>query len=263
MAEEKPHKPSERKVDNARKEGGSVKSQAITAGCSIFGTVLGAVLMAHFFWRKNEMLLEYGNLLGKFTAESALRVWVNQCFISVLIPLALGALSGVAAEWMQVGSRFNLGLSLPRAKRLNPVEGAKRIGKGLKQIYIPLLKIVAWGIYLTVFFALLMEQSLSGIGVLGERRWFYCFIQLFGGAGVIFLVVGVLEYCVKRREFFKEHSMSDHEVKREVKDEEGDPQIRSARRALHQSLSFAEVRARVRKSRVILVRRREKGLHEP
>ena len=51
--------------------------------------------------------------------------------------------------------------------------------------------------------------------------------------------------------------MTDVEMKREVKDSEGDALIRSHRRALQRELAFSEVAARVKKARVVIVKRKK------
>src|SRR6185295_10003714 len=64
----------------------------------------------------------------------------------------------------------------------------------------------------------------------------------------LLLVLGVLDYFKKRRAFYRELGMSLDEVRREHREEEGDPLIRSIRRSMQQALVYQDLVERVRKS---------------
>jgi len=76
------------------------------------------------------------------------------------------------------------------------------------------------------------------------------------GAAVL-LVFGAIDFLLQRRKFYRELSMSLDDLRREHKDEEGDPHIRSARKHMHQTLSNEDITARVRRSKVIVVEARD------
>jgi type III secretion protein U len=63
----------------------------------------------------------------------------------------------------------------------------------------------------------------------------------------------VLDLFLKRREYLTELSMSHDEMRRESKDEEGDPLVKSMRRSLHEQLLMQDLVKRVRKARVVVV----------
>ena len=69
------------------------------------------------------------------------------------------------------------------------------------------------------------------------------------------LFFGVLDFLVKRKEYLKELSMSHDEIRRETKDEEGDPLVKTMRRLQHEELLQRDLVARVRRSKVIVVER--------
>ena len=74
-------------------------------------------------------------------------------------------------------------------------------------------------------------------------------------AAVVLILWGIADFGLKRRVFYRELSMSYDELKREVRDQEGDPHLKSARFAEHQSFLQQDLVARVRKSKVIIVER--------
>ena len=76
------------------------------------------------------------------------------------------------------------------------------------------------------------------------------------GFGVFALILlGSLEYVINRHKFLKEMSMTHTELKREHKEDEGDPYLKSSRKLLHQELLSQDLVQRVKRSKVVIVER--------
>ena len=74
--------------------------------------------------------------------------------------------------------------------------------------------------------------------------------------GLVLLVAfGVLDYLIHRKRFYSELSMSHEELKREQRDQDGDPFLRMTRRAEHEMLMQQDIVARVRRAKVLVVER--------
>jgi flagellar biosynthetic protein FlhB len=71
--------------------------------------------------------------------------------------------------------------------------------------------------------------------------------------GVIFLVLGAADFLLQRKLFMKEMMMSKYEVKKEHKEEEGDPHVKHMRRHLHQQLLAQSMAQNVPKADVVVV----------
>lgn len=71
--------------------------------------------------------------------------------------------------------------------------------------------------------------------------------------GALLAMCGFVDYLWERKRFLREHRMDYKELKDEYKELEGDPFVKGRRRVFHFSLSEAEIEARVRASRVIVV----------
>lgn len=67
-----------------------------------------------------------------------------------------------------------------------------------------------------------------------------------------FLAIAVADYAFERHQHYKQLRMSKDEVKREYKEMEGSPEIKSKRRQFHQELQSSNLRADVRRSSVIV-----------
>jgi type III secretion protein U len=78
---------------------------------------------------------------------------------------------------------------------------------------------------------------------------------LFAAAVLLLLAFGVFEWLLNKRNLMRELSMSVDEVRREYREDEGDPILKYTRRAMHESLALQDLERRVRQARVIVVER--------
>jgi flagellar biosynthetic protein FlhB len=69
---------------------------------------------------------------------------------------------------------------------------------------------------------------------------------------VVFIAIAFIDYAVQRWEYRKQLRMSKEEVKREYKQDEGDPLIKSMRRHLHQELAMGDVKQAVRSADAVI-----------
>ena len=169
-----------------------------------------------------------------------------------------GCAVGTIVEILQVGFRFESAALAPKASRFDFGSGIKRIWEGLKGAWLKILNLVLLSLCFFHFlrgslrdakqmFFLPVEQL-----VWAYQRWYLAMLLLT--AGVLF-GLGILEYLIRRRSFFKELSMSHEELRREHKELEGDPYHKSARRVMHEAIMQQDLVARVRRARVIVVER--------
>jgi flagellar biosynthetic protein FlhB len=65
---------------------------------------------------------------------------------------------------------------------------------------------------------------------------------------VLFMAVALLDLAVQRWNFMKNMRMSKDEVKREYKQDEGDPHVKGERKRLHREMVFGDARKNVKKA---------------
>lgn len=255
MAEFKGFKASKRKLDKARKEGNTLKSQLFTQTLVLCATVGSAIILVEQTWVRNQMLLEYyltsrpDVLVG--TARNACRFLL----FFVVICLAIGASAALVAESLQVGIKFESDAIKLKAQRLNVVSGLKRSFAGLKNIWQFLVRIALMLIGFCWFFEVLLAKftelviggSLTSLVALSWSRRL-----LVVGIAVLVILAG-LEYLVRRRNFIAELSMSADDIRREFKEDEGDAMLKAVRKFEHEQLIRQEIIRRIRSSRVIIV----------
>jgi type III secretion protein U len=77
-------------------------------------------------------------------------------------------------------------------------------------------------------------------------------IQVLSYAAAVFLIIAGFDYFLQYTQHMKELRMSKDEIKREYKEMEGDPHIKSKRKQFHHELMQEDTRQRVRKSSVLV-----------
>ncbi|MBI4196940.1 MAG: EscU/YscU/HrcU family type III secretion system export apparatus switch protein, partial [Deltaproteobacteria bacterium] len=90
--------------------------------------------------------------------------------------------------------------------------------------------------------------SLDGASKLGGMMLVRFLLRFF----IFFLMLAVLDLMMQRREYIKNLKMTKEEVKREYKEDEGDPLIRSQRRQLHMEMAMGDVRQQVKNADVVI-----------
>lgn len=176
----------------------------------------------------------------------------------VLLPICLaGVVIAAFSGFLQVGAIFALDPLKPQMKKLNALEGLKNMFKS--QTFIELVKNVAkiiiifylaystirgelYTILQTANISLIDSAKLTG-GMLGSF-----IIKVL----IAFLAISVIDFMVQKKQFMKQMKMTKDEVKREYKQDEGDPLIKSHRRQMHREFAFGDARQAVKKSDVVV-----------
>ncbi len=69
---------------------------------------------------------------------------------------------------------------------------------------------------------------------------------------IVFLLVAAMDIFLQRKEYIKNLKMSKDEVKREYKEDEGDPLIKGHRRQLHMEMAMGDVRQKVKNADAVV-----------
>lgn len=156
-----------------------------------------------------------------------------------------------ATGFFQVGGLFASEPLKPNLKKLNMIEGLKNWFKS--QTFIELIKTI---IKIVAIFALAyytlrgdLKYVIESVRMplqnsLGLTGWllFKFLLRVL----ILFLVIAVADFAVQRKEFLKQMRMTKEEVKREYKQDEGDPLIKSHRKQMHREFAFGDTRRAVK-----------------
>lgn len=153
---------------------------------------------------------------------------------SLLLLLAAG-LTGAALSFLQAGPVFSMQALMPRLERLDPLQQLKRLLslRSVAQLvqHVAKLLVLGTGIVLIVWQVLgdAVRMVHGGIGgalaVLGHAVMWLGVWGVVGG-----LALALLDALYQRWQFERDMRMSLRELRREHREDEGDPIIKSAQR---------------------------------
>jgi len=146
----------------------------------------------------------------------------------------------------------------PKWERISPKAGFKRIF-GVQSLAetaksVVRLFVLALLVSTTLFAAARDHLGSNGVGLVGSTdELVHQIVLVLRLAALAGSVVGFADYGFQRWQSAKKLKMSKQEVKQDQKSAEGDPMIRSRRRAAHAKLSRNQMLSAVGDSRVVVV----------
>ncbi|EKD42523.1 MAG: hypothetical protein ACD_73C00121G0003 [uncultured bacterium] len=179
-------------------------------------------------------------------------------FIKALTPIFLaGVVVALFSGYIQVGAMFTMDPLTPKFEKLNPVEGLKNMFKvvTLIELFKNMIKIsvVLYIAYSAIYKRLDSVMMTYRINILDSARIAGDIITEFiVKTSAIFIFISIADYMLQRWNFMKNMKMSKDEVKREYKQDEGDPQIKGERRRLHREMAFSDAKQAVKKSDAVI-----------
>jgi flagellar biosynthetic protein FlhB len=167
------------------------------------------------------------------------------------------ASAAMLANVAQVGFKLSDYPITPRFEKLNPVTGFKRMfsARALAELVKSMLKLFMVGLiaYLTISAEFDKLVSLSNVDVWGAWAFFgnVCF-TLGMRVAIAFLALGLADYGFQRYQFEQDIKMTKEEVRQELKDFEGDPQIRARIRRIRRQMAISRMMAEVPRAAVVV-----------
>jgi len=159
-----------------------------------------------------------------------------------LVMTAFGTMAIIVPELAQTRGLVAFKRISPNLKRLNPVEGLKNLF-GLKIVFDTGVMLVQFVILIFIAW----RSVTSWLGLVGAAHALPCaaLLDLVAGAHAHLLLLVALsqlvpataDYALQRVLHKRRLRMDKEEIKREFRDEHGDPHVRARRRALHQQLN--------------------------
>jgi len=195
---------------------------------------------------------EQGDLLKNLLAQAL------EVSAAILIPLfVIIFAAALLVSYLQVGGIFSIEPIKPSFKKINPVEGLKRIFKlrSLVELIKSALKIsIVFMMAVYVIKGYLPDLIYSVTGSLPQilKLTSAILVSFMMKIGIFFLVISVFDLTYQRWQHFKDMRMTKYEVTQEFKRDEGDPLIKQHRRQMHQELANADM-SHIAKSDVVVV----------
>lgn len=246
MSEEKTEQPTEKRLRDAREDGETSKSTDLVEAVTMAAPVAVLMFAGGTFAAACRFIvhtaLEFPRGGRDMTALYSDLFSMGLQSLTVIGPcvLASGA-AAIAALAPQVGFQIATKPVVPDLNHVNLVEGFKRIfaWRSLLELVKMLIKAIVIGC--VMWFAIRQMLPLV-VGSLYQplpqlsRLFWELLIKLFAIATLIFIIIGAVDVKLQRAMFMRKMRMSKDEVKREHKDQEGDPRIKGERKRLARDL---------------------------
>jgi flagellar biosynthetic protein FlhB len=260
---DKTEDPTERRRIEAREKGNIARSTDLTAAGLMMAAATAMLLFGVSFSRAMASLMRVSLTEPAWTRiDQTLMVQRYQDISAVLsnavLPLMLAMMGGaLLINFLQVGFLLAPEALQPKFSRLSPLAGAQRILSlsSLVKLAVSvgklllLTSIATWSVATFIpQFMSLMELEPPIILMAIQQSGATLAFQLAGAL----LILAVLDYGYQRYRFEQDLKMTKQEVREEMKNMEGDPQIRQRRRDAHRKLASARELGRVRDADVII-----------
>jgi flagellar biosynthetic protein FlhB len=263
VGEDKTEPATWKKRKKARDEGQVARSQELVAALVLLGVVYtiptfgpGAVRAASDFFV--QAFSSAGK--GRMNAESLGALAGNGLWHVVLLAFPLLAMVGViglATNVAQVGLIFSPLALRPKPEKLNPLQGIKRLFQ--PQSLVELLKgavkitIVVYSgwTFLSAHQNVIVGLAESDPSTIAPRVGVMAFEMVKQMAATL-AIVAALDYAYQRYQFEKNLRMTKQEVKDEMRDAEGNPEIKGRIRRKMREISRKRMMADVKTASVVI-----------
>lgn len=260
--EEKTQAPSAHKIQKAREEGNVSKSPEF-AGFFILLVGLGLMFLLIPFWVKGaeNIFIHINTLMGsevdtRLLANLMLSIMLESAIMLSPLFLAL-MITGVLANIAQFGLLLSPKAIKPKLSKLNPISGIKNVislKKILDGFMITLKVFVAFIVGFAVFVSFFDElPAVSMSGLYGQILWFrQKALMLIGVLLILFFIMAVSDYLIKKYQYTKSLKMSLKEVKDEYKQFEQSPEIKAKIRRMQQKLAQSRMMQEIPTASVVI-----------
>ncbi|MCX4028151.1 type III secretion system export apparatus subunit SctU [Endozoicomonas sp. SM1973] len=246
---EKTHKPTPKKLKDAREQGQVSQSQDIIKLVTSFMLFELLIASQHYGMSLLQQLISWPISRISQPFSSAVVEVVNKTFILAIslisVFIAVAVITRILASWIQIGVMFSPKSLKIDIKRLNPVSNAKQIfsAKKVSELLINITK----ALVLTFVFFGVISESLSTVLLLStgtlNMAWQSTAALLIYAARIsvgVFLFLAILDYTLQNYFFIKQLKMSIEDIKNEFKQSEGDPMVKGQRRMLAMELAMSD-----------------------
>lgn len=260
--DDKTEEPTAKKRADAKKKGQVGRSTEIsTAFVLLTGFFVLKVLWENIYTSiANYTTYIFTHLNQPVDTENISRLFIGimEILATTALPIMLAIMIiGLGVNFFQVGLNFNTKAIGFKLDKLNPINGFGRIfsKRSLVELFKSLFKIAVIGYFL---YTILSQQLLAmpqfiyfDLGTSLEQMSKIIFSMSFEVIGVI-MVLGFLDYGYQKWQTTQDLKMSKQEVKDEMKQSEGDPQIKGKIKQKQRQMAMSRMMQEVPKADVIV-----------
>jgi len=263
-AAERTEQPTPKKLEKARKKGQVPHSQELTSIVTLLALIMIVALMAPSLLRWSITQVKYGMSSDIAVFADSISFWnfAKAKIVDVILivcpilaalfagsVLACAAISGLNFAPEAVNLKFN---------QINPVTGFARLVNARSMV-----KLLA-SIFKLLFVSFIVWFYLkSRLDMLANLRWAWStqilvvmariILGLLIRVGIALLVIGIADALYQKWKYIQDLKMTRQEVKRERRDIDGSPEVKSRIRRLQVEMTKKRMLQEVPKASVVLV----------
>ena len=261
MSSDKTEQPTPKRLREAREKGDVPKSQDMAPALTVLALVVYFIAKGEdIFFELQDMTNAVFSTVGMpFDQAFGLAITgVAKASLAIVAPIvALVMAAALIGILGQVGVLIAVKAAIPQMDNINPSKWFKKIFSiknavdFLKNVIkVTVLGVTAW---------MVMRDHMRELFLIpgGDIRILWATLgstakDLTLNVAGVFCVIALLDYLFQRWQYNKQHMMSKDEVKKEYKEMEGDPHIKSKRKQLHQEMISQNSLGNVRKAKVLV-----------
>lgn len=252
-----------RKLKNARDEGQVARSVELPAAAVTIGAILVFYMIGSSWIAKISNLFAKGFTFDKKTLDNPdllATTFAHQAgegFLLIVPVLLVTAILAVLASGGTGGYLFSMKSTAPNFGKLSPLEGMKRMfgSRAFMELGKSILK---FSLVTTVLWLLISRQldQLMQMGQMGLEPALTAAGIMIGESALwlslSLLVIALLDAPYQRYAFMKRMRMTKQEIKDEMKDMEGRPEIKAQIRQRQREMATARMMQKVKDADVVI-----------
>ncbi len=260
--QEKTEEPTDKKIEDARKEGNVPKSQDMAGIITLFFVLLASLMLSDYmFDRMSNIARYFFNKIGEpITYNNILDIAIVTMkeFLLIVLPLALvSAVSGVISNVAQIGFLYTTKPLMPDITKLNPIKGMKNLismSKIIEGFKMTLKSLTAMSIGFMFFWFFIKELPTVTLFPMHQQlEWIHDKVIILALVMMLILFVfALIDIVIKRFEYFKKLRMSKQEIKDEMKNMDGDPHIKAKIRQIQMQAAQKRMMADIPDADVVI-----------
>ena len=260
---EKTEDPTERKLRNAREEGQVARSVELPAAAVTIGAILTLFFIGGYWIKQMAEIFASGFKFDRKTLDNpdlmvtAFAHQIGEAFLLIVPVLLVTAVLAILSSGATGGYLFTLKSTLPKFSKLSLLSGFKRMFGA--NAAIELLKAILKFSLVTIVLWALVSRQMDPMMQLGQMAiepalaaagWMIAESALW--LSLSLLVIALIDAPYQKYSFIKRMRMTKQEVKDEMKDMEGQPEVKQQIRRRQREMANNRMIQKVQDADVVI-----------
>lgn len=255
--------PTERRLEEAREKGQVPSSREVGTALLFVAATLVFLFQGHALWTALQVKMRFllsGAIQGDLT-QLGVVVLLREMTVGVILDLAplflVLVLVALISSPLQHGWIFSWEPVKPRFSKISPLAGFKRLFsmRALVEFLKALIKMIVVGVAVWLGIKDSSEEVLiladtsmvDVVGRMGEDV-----IAIMWRVAAAFLLLAILDFMYQKWEYTKNLRMTRQEVRDELKQLEGDPQVKARIRQIQRQMAQRRMMQEVPRADVVI-----------